>query len=136
MSSVWFAGNLTRDPELRFTPGGLAVVSLGVAVNRKRGDEEVTSFFDVTAYGTLAENVAESCARGQRVVVCGRLEQRSWDTPNGDKRSKVEVIADEVSPSLRWARAEVTKPERAEMGDRPYVPRARPVPILPDEEPF
>jgi len=63
-------------------------------------------------YGTLAENVAESLGRGARVLVQGRLEQRSWETQDGDRRSKIEIIADEVGPSLRWATADVTKNER------------------------
>jgi len=102
-------GNTTRDPELRFTKNGLAMLTVGVAVNRKRGDEETTSFFDVVAFGSLAENVAESCPKGCRVVVTGRLEQRSWDTDNGERRSKVEIVADEIGPSLRWATCTVTR---------------------------
>lgn len=119
-NTVDIVGNITRDPELRFTPGGMAVAQFGVAVNRRRQNRqtnewiEETSFFDVVTYGTLAENVAESLLRGARVIVTGRLEQRSWETQEGDKRSKVEIVADEVGPSLRWATAEVTKNERRE----------------------
>ena len=114
-NDVTLVGNCTRDPELRFTPGGMAVAQIGLAHNRKRGDtEEEVHFFDVTAYGTLAENLAETVVRGMRVVVVGRLDYRSWETQDGDKRSKVEVVADEVSPSLRWATAEVTKNEKEE----------------------
>ncbi len=117
-NTVDLVGNITRDPELRFTPGGMAVAQFGLAVNRRRQDrqtqewKEETSFFDVVAYGTLAENVSESLTRGSRVVVQGRLEQRSWETQEGDKRSKIEVVADEIGPSLRWATAQVTKNER------------------------
>jgi single-strand DNA-binding protein len=117
-NNVDLVGNLTRDPELRFTPGGMAVATFGLAVNRRVQNkstnewEDKTSFFDVVCYGTLGENVAESVPRGCRVLVVGRLEQRSWETNEGDKRSKVEVIADEVGPSLRWAQAEVTKNDR------------------------
>jgi len=117
-NSVDIVGNVTRDPELRFTPGGMAVAQFGLAVNRRRQDrntnewKEETSFFDVVTYGTLAENVAESLGRGARVLVQGRLEQRSWETQDGDRRSKIEIIADEVGPSLRWATADVTKNER------------------------
>ncbi|HLI73595.1 MAG TPA: single-stranded DNA-binding protein, partial [Acidimicrobiales bacterium] len=74
--------------------------------------EEATSFFDVVCWREMAENASESLARGSRVIVTGRLEQRSWETPDGDKRSKVEVVADEIGPSLRWATAQVTKNER------------------------
>jgi single-strand DNA-binding protein len=98
-------GNLTRDPELRFTPSGQATSSFGVAVNRRwqnrqtQAWEEATSFFDVVTWGQLAENVAESLTRGSRVIVAGRLDQRSWETDSGDKRSKVEITADEIGPS-------------------------------------
>ena len=111
MSSV-VIGNLTADPELRFTQSGKPVASLTVAVNRKKGDDEHTSFIDVTAWDSLAENVSESLQKGDRVVVTGRLEQRSWETPEGDRRSKLEVVADEIGPSLRWATASVQKNER------------------------
>lgn len=114
-NAVTVIGNTSREPELRFTPGGMAVAQFGLAVNRRRQVnnewKEEVSFFDVVCYGTLAENVAESIGKGARVIVDGRLEQRSWETQDGDKRSKVEVIADEVGPSLRWATAEVTKNE-------------------------
>lgn len=107
--STTIVGNTTRDPELRYAKSGIAMLTVGVAVNRKQGDEEVTSFFDVVAFGSLAENVAESCAKGSRVVVTGRLEQRTWETGTGERRSKVEIVADDIGPSLRWATASVTR---------------------------
>jgi single-strand DNA-binding protein len=115
---VTLVGNITRDPELRFTNTGQATASFGLAVNRRWQNrqtqdwEEATSFFDVVCWREMAENAAESLTRGSRVIVTGRLEQRSWETPDGDKRSKVEVVADEVGPSIRWATAQVTKNER------------------------
>lgn len=115
-STVTIVGNVTRDPEVRYTAGGQAVASFGVAVSRrfKRGDEweEQTSFLDVTCWREQAENVAESIVKGTRVVVTGRLEQRSWESDSGETRSKVEIVADEVCPSLRWATAVVTRNER------------------------
>ena len=117
-STVTLTGNTTKSPEIRYTPGGQSVATFGLAVNRrwrnKQTDEweEQTSFFDVKAWGQLAENIAESIPKGTRVIVTGRLEQRSWETDNGEKRSKVEVVADEVAPSLRWATAQVQKIER------------------------
>ena len=108
-------GNVTRDPELRFTPSGQGVATFGLAVNRRWQNrqtnewEEATSFFDVVCWGTLGENVSESVSKGTRVIVTGRLDQRSWETQEGDKRSKIEIVADEVGPSLRWASAEVTQ---------------------------
>ena len=118
-NQVTIVGNLTRDPELRYTPNGAAVVKLGVAVSRRVRDESGqwkdadTSFFDVTAWRTLAENIAESLTQGSRVVVTGRLRTNSWETPEGDRRTKVEIEADEVGPSLRWATAKVERTGRS-----------------------
>jgi single-strand DNA-binding protein len=117
-STVTIVGNLTRDPEIRYTTGGAAKASFGVAVSRRWQNrqtqewEEQTSFFNVVCWREMAENVAESIGKGSRVVVTGRLEQRSWETENGDKRSVVEIVADEVGPSLRWATAKVNRNER------------------------
>ena len=115
-NTVTLVGNVTRDPELRYTSGGRGVASFGLAVNRRyqsNGEwQEQTSFFDVVAWGTLGENVAASLHKGTRAVVYGRLEQRSWDTEDGSKRTKIEVIADEIGPSLRWAQAQVEKTAR------------------------
>ncbi|MDH3754839.1 MAG: single-stranded DNA-binding protein [Acidimicrobiia bacterium] len=112
-NTVTVVGNVTRDPELRFTPSGAAVTTFGVAWNRKGrdGQEDQVSFFDVTCWRQLAENVSESLTKGSRVVVYGRLDQRSWENQDGDKRSKVEIIADDVAPSLKWASAEITRNE-------------------------
>lgn len=144
-NTVELVGNLTRAPELRFTPNGAAVANFGLAVNRRWRNqqsnewEEQTSFFDVVCWRDLAENVAESLDRGTRVVVVGRLEQRSWENQDGDKRSKVEVVADEVGPSLRWATASVSKNERRG-GDGGYdgpPPAQNQAPAYnSDEEPF
>ena len=112
-NTVTVVGNITRDPELRFTPSGAAVANFGLAWNRKgRDGEEVVSFFDVTAWNQLAENASESLSKGMRVVVYGRLDQRSWETQDGDRRSKVEIIADDIAPSLKWATAEINRNER------------------------
>jgi len=140
-SNVTLIGNVTRVPEVRFTPSGAAIVTFGMAVNRRWQNkatqewEEQVSFFDVKAWGQLGENVAESIEKGCRVVVTGRLEQRSWETDQGEKRSKVEVVADEVGPSLRWATAHV---QRIERGDQSTTgPARRELPDLPTgEEPF
>lgn len=129
-------GTLTRDAEMRFTPSGQAVASFGLAVNRKwknRQDEweEQVSFFDVKCWGQLAENVVESCQKGTRVVVVGRLEQQSWEK-DGVRRSKVEVVADAVAPDLRWATAQVVKNERSSP-ERSAAAKADPIP---NDEPF
>ena len=117
-STVTIVGNVTRDPELRYTPSGAANATFGVAVNHRWRDnqtndwKEQVSFFDVVCWREMADNVCESLSKGTRVVVTGRLEQRSWEDSDGNKKSKVEIRADEIGPSLRWASAEVTKNER------------------------
>jgi single-strand DNA-binding protein len=122
-NSVTLVGNVTRDPELRYTAGGAAKVVFGLAVNRRWQNkqtqewEEQVSFFNVVAWREMAENVAESIAKGSRCVVTGRLEQRSWETENGEKRTVVEVNADDIGPSLRWATAQITRNERRGGGD-------------------
>jgi single-strand DNA-binding protein len=114
---VTITGNLTDDPELRFTPNGNPVANFRLAVTaRVKGDtwrDGDTSYFRVNVWRQLAEHVADSLSKGDRAVVIGRLRSRSWETPEGDKRSVVEVEADEVAPSLRWA---IAKPERAANG--------------------
>jgi single-strand DNA-binding protein len=121
-NTVTVMGNCTRDPELRFTPSGMAVATFGLAVNRRWQNrqtnewEEAVSFFDVTAWQQLAENVAESVAKGTRVIVTGRLDQRSWETQDGEKRSKIEIVADEIGPSLRFATAQVERTSRSSDG--------------------
>jgi len=129
-NTVTVVGNVTRDPELRFTPSGQANASFGLAVNRRWMNrqtndwEEQTSFFDVVCWREMAENVSESITKGARVVVTGRLEQRSWDDKNtGEKRSKIEIVADEIAPSLRWATAQVTRNERRDGGSGGGAPR-------------
>ncbi len=117
-NTTTLSGNLTRDPEIRYTRDGQASTTFGLAVTRRwqpRGSdewEEATSFFDVVCWRGLAENVALSLVKGARVLVSGRLDQHSWESENGERRTRVEVTADEVGPSLRFATAEVTKSER------------------------
>ena len=150
-SNVTIVGNLTRDPELRFTAGGKGVASFGVAVNRRyqvNGEwQEKVSFFNVTAWDSLGENAAASLTKGTRIMVTGRLEQREYETTNGEKRNVVEIVADELGPSLRWARAEVertlrTGPDGAPAGggrpaNAPAAGGGRPSdPVYGDEEPF
>lgn len=117
-NTVTVIGNATRDPELRYLTSGTALCNLGVAVNRryKKGDEYVedVSFFDVVCWRDLADNVAESIGKGDRVIVVGRLEQRSWENSEGEKRSKVEITADSVGPDLRWATASPTRQAKSE----------------------
>ncbi len=111
-NNVSVVGNVTRDPEMRYTQGGMSIAKFGLAWNKRRQDgEEDVSFFDVTCFRSLAENVAESITKGTRVVVQGTLNQDSWENQEGEKRSRVEIIAEEVAPSLMWATAEITRNE-------------------------
>jgi single-strand DNA-binding protein len=146
-NSVTLVGNLTRDPELRYTTGGRGVASFGLAVNRRyqvNGEwQEQVSFFNVVAWGDLGENAAASLTKGNRAIVTGRLEQRSYETKDGEKRSVTEVVADELGPSLRWAQAQVERISRDSAeggsggggGGGGAASRA-PDPIYGDEEPF
>lgn len=117
-NAIIVVGNLTDDPELRFTPQGVAVANFRIAVSRRVKDESGnwkdgdTSFFKVNCWRQLAENVAESLTRGSRTMVAGRLRMRQWETQEGEKRSVVEIEADEVGPSLKWATAKVEKTSR------------------------
>jgi single-strand DNA-binding protein len=117
-NAVALVGNLTRDPELGYTSSGTAKASCGLAVNRRWQSrhngtwEESTSFFSVICWGELAEHVAECLPKGARVVVIGRLDQRSYETESGERRQVVEVVAEEIGPSLRWATAEVVRASR------------------------
>lgn len=151
-NNVTLIGNLVDDPELRFTPSGVAMAKVRLAVNRrwqKDGEwQEDTSFFTGTVWREQAESAAESLQKGARVIVTGRLEQRSWETEQGDKRSVVEVQIDEIGPSLRWATASVNKTQRSggewsgggqsgsgQGSDVPPAPVARDS-YGPDEAPF
>ena len=144
-NNVVLVGNVPRAPELRFTQGGAAVCSFGLAWNqRSQQGEDKAHFFDISCWRDLAENVAESLTRGMRVVVYGRLDYRTWEGQNGEKRSAVQIVADEVSPSIRWATAQVSKNERGGGGPS-QSPQPNPSNSgsdfgagydIPDEEPF
>ena len=113
-NTVTLIGNLTDDPELHFTPNGAAVANFRLAVTPRirQGDQWTdgeTSFFRINCWRHLAENVAETLSKGARAIVIGRLRLRSWETPEGDKRTVVEVEADEVAPSLKFATATVQR---------------------------
>ncbi len=122
-NNTTLVGNLTRDPEIRYTRDGQAAANFGLAVTRRWKSrtsdewEEATSFFDIVCWRELAENIALSISKGMRVIVTGRMEQRTWENDDGERRYKVEVIADEVGPSLRFATAEVLRIDRLEQVD-------------------
>jgi single-strand DNA-binding protein len=114
-TTTTIVGNLTDEPEVRFTQSGAAVANFTVAVTPRRPDGQGgwedgdTSYIRCTTWRGLAEHAADSLSKGDRVLVYGRLQQRSWETDAGERRSVVEVQVDELGPSLRWATA---KPER------------------------
>lgn len=116
---ITVVGNITADPELRFTPAGAAVANFTVASTPRTFDRQSNEWKDGDAlfmrcsiWREAAENVAESLTRGARVVVSGRLKQRSYETREGEKRTVVELEVDEIGPSLRYATAKVTKASR------------------------
>jgi single-strand DNA-binding protein len=139
-NQVTIVGNLTDDPELRYTPNGAAVCKFRIAVNRRIQDgsggwkDGEASYFSVNCWRGLAENVAESLTRGTRVVVTGRLQYRAWENQDGDKRSAVEIEADEIGPSLKWATARIERNPRSggaatsgsDWGERVTVPAGAP----------
>jgi single-strand DNA-binding protein len=145
-NSVTLVGNLTKDPELRYTPSGAGVASFGLAVNRRyqqNGEwQEQVSFFNIVAWSELGENAAASLSKGMRVIVTGRLEQRSYETKEGEKRSVTEIRADELGPSLRWAQAQVERISRdsgdggSRSGGGGGGAARTPDPVYGDEEPF
>jgi single-strand DNA-binding protein len=119
---ITIIGNLTNDPELRFTPSGFAVASFTVASTPRMFDKQAndwkegdTLFLRCSAWRDMAENIAESLTRGSRVIVHGRLKQRSFETKEGEKRTVVELDVDDVGPSLRWASAKVNKTSRGSL---------------------
>ena len=93
---VVLAGNLTRDPELRFTNNGIPVCQFGIAVNRVRSKSEEVDFFDITAWRELGETIANYKKKGDPILVEGKLQFRTWEAQDGSKRSKVDVVADNV----------------------------------------
>ena len=130
-NTITISGNMTRDPEMRYTPSGVSKVTFGVAVNRSWRNQqtqewdEQTSFFNVVCVAGAGRERRRVARQGSRVVVTGRLEQRSWETEQGEKRSIVEIVADDVSASLRFATAEVHRVERSGPSDGGAARRVR-----------
>jgi single-strand DNA-binding protein len=119
-TTLTITGSLTADPELRFTPSGIAVANFTVASNARRFDKATNGYVDVepiflrcTAWRTLAENTAESLTRGARVIVTGNLRSNSYETREGEKRTSLELTVTELGASLLWATVKVTKADRA-----------------------
>lgn len=132
---ITLVGNLVADPELRYTPAGAAVANFRVASTPRRFDQQANQWVDdeplfltCNVWRQAAENVANSLTKGTRVIVTGRLRQRSYDTRDGDKRTVFEVEVDEIGPSLRYATTQVTKTARqaGSAGGQATPPTARP----------
>ena len=118
-NTITIAGNLTDEPKLQTTPGGTDVAHFTVAVTERRRDGDTwkdgeTSFIRCTVWREPAANAAESLSKGDRVLVTGRIRQRSWQTEDGEKRSSIEVDVDELGASLKWGRVEVQRTRRSE----------------------
>jgi len=135
-NTVTLSGNLTKDPELRYTTSGRGVAAAGIAVNRRfqrNGEwEEEVSFFNCVFWGDLGEHVAASMRKGDRIIATGRLEQRSYETREGEKRHVTEVVVDDAGPSLRWAEATVERITK----DNATRSTPKDDPVYGDEEPF
>ncbi|MBM3700526.1 MAG: single-stranded DNA-binding protein [Actinobacteria bacterium] len=122
VNNITIVGNLTRDPELRFTSNGTPVASFGIAVNKRfqnksTGEwESEADFFNVSAWFKLAENCAESLGKGDRVLINGRLAQDSWDDKDGQKRTNFKIIANVIAPSLEFAVCRIEKNPRMDTG--------------------
>ena len=135
LNSVTLLGNLTRDPELRYTPQGAAVATFGLAVNRRyRQDDqqkEEVCFVDIVTFGRQAETVTEYLSKGNLALIEGRLQWRSWETPEGQKRSKHEVVARNVQFMPRGSGGqydEAYQPARPAAQSRPSFPPPSPPP--------
>jgi single-strand DNA-binding protein len=152
---VKIIGNVTRDPELRFTTGGTAVCSFGIAWTPRRRNPQTgewdngdTSFFNCSAWRDLGENIAATITKGSRVVVTGSVRSRDWEDRDGNKRTSIEIDVDDCAPSLRWAQARIERTERSGGGDGGYNGGGNsgggnsgggnrpPDPVYGDEEPF
>jgi single-strand DNA-binding protein len=126
-TQITVVGNLTGDPELRFTPSGSAVANFTIASTPRTFDKTTndwkdgeTLFLRASVWREAAENVAESLTKGTRVVAQGRLKSRSYDTKEGEKRTVMELEVDEIGPSLTYASAKVTRTQRGGNGEKPY----------------
>jgi single-strand DNA-binding protein len=142
-NTINIVGNLTKEPELRFTTSGRAFCSVSIAASRRyqqNGEwQEVTSFFDGTLWGDAAENLAASVTKGTRVVAVGRMEQREYTDKEGNKRRAYDFVIDEIGPSIRWARCSVEKTTRSDASSTPQpasVGAPASAPVYSDEPPF
>ena len=128
-NTLTMVGNMTRDPELTFIASGSALCKFSIADNQKKANgEEGAHFFDCVAWSDLAENIAESFSKGQRVIVHGRLKQDRWENENGENRQKVEITVEDAGHALKWSTSVATKNDKSSSG-----PFEKPTP---KDEPF
>ena len=143
-NTIVVVGNLTGEPELRYTQAGAAMMSCSIASNRRyqvNGEwQEETTFLNFTLWREMAENAAASFAKGMRVIAKGRMNQKDWTDKEGNKRTSYELVVDEIGPSLRWATAEVTRVNGKDTGVPTSQVRAsqvaEPTGYVDDEDPF
>lgn len=142
INKAFILGNVTKDPEMRYTPNGQGVTSFGVATNRRWKDatgatQEETQFHDVVAWGKLAEAVTQILKKGNKVAVIGRIQSRSWDAPDGSKRSKTEIVMEDfvpLTPKTGGAGADADfGTESQEQSAEPKAAAAKPTPPAEDE---
>jgi single-strand DNA-binding protein len=125
INNITIVGNLTRDPELRFTPSGTPVASFGLAVNKSTQNKDTgewtssADFFNIVAWFKLAENCAQSLIKGDRVLISGRLSQDNWEDKDGQKRSAYKIIANIIAPSLEFASCKIEKNPKVESNIAP-----------------
>lgn len=138
-NTMTVVGNLTGDPELRFTQSGKPMLTGSIADNRRyqvNGEwQEETSYINFVIWGDLADNAAASLRKGNRVMVTGRLQQRDWQDKDGNKRTSYDLVVDEIAPSLKWATVAITKTAKNDNAPA-YAPAADPAPEYTTEEPF
>jgi single-strand DNA-binding protein len=140
-TTVTLTGRLTRDPELKFSAAGKAIARFSVVTSRRVKDQRTnewsdtdTTFWDCTAFGELASNLAESLLKGTAVIVSGHASQEEWTGKDGEKRRSLKVIAEDVAPSLRWASVKVAKAARS--SGQAQQPRTEEDPWANDRPPF
>lgn len=128
-NAITLSGNVVKDPELAATPTGTLVLSFRIAVDGAGNNGGEGGFFTCVAWRALAENLAETLKKGQRVIVTGKLQHRSWEDDAGKKRSTIELVVEDAGPSMMWATAAVTKRSRSEAPTESEAPvEAQPQP--------
>jgi single-strand DNA-binding protein len=133
MNNITIHGTVSKDPELRYSQGGNAVLNLSVADNYGKDDKKKTTWWDIIVFGKLAENVANTINKGTSVLITGRLEQEDYTKKDGTKGTARKLIADEVGASCRWNAWVVDQTEKV-IAQTGFI--GQPMPTLPAEEPF